>query len=97
MKITVHYDFTQRELVGETGVFEIATGTRLGELLCLIDAGITEAGKKKGIETAYKTTLADRELNGCVAFINGLAPANMLETELHDGDNIEFVYGFCGG
>jgi len=24
-------------------------------------------------------------------------PKNMLEHELHDGDTVEFVYGFCGG
>ncbi len=83
--------------MGEKDVFEIADGTRLGELLRIIDAGITDAGKKKGIETTYKTTLAGVELNGCVVFINGAAPGKMLETELHDGDNIEFVYGFCGG
>ncbi|HEY9245667.1 MAG TPA: hypothetical protein VIO11_02360, partial [Candidatus Methanoperedens sp.] len=65
MKITVHYDFTQQELVGETDIIEIAEGTRLVGLLQLIDGRITDAGKNKGIETAYKTTLADRQLNGC--------------------------------
>lgn len=97
MKIKVNYDFTQRELMGGTDVFEIANGSKLGELLRIIDARIIEAGKKKGIDTAYKTTLADDRLNGCVVFINGSAPENMLEQLLHDGDNIEFVYGFCGG
>ncbi|MDP2844458.1 MAG: MoaD/ThiS family protein [Candidatus Methanoperedens sp.] len=97
MKIKVNYDFTQQELVGGTDVFEIANGSELGELLRIIDARIIEAGKKKGIDTAYKTTLADDRLNGCVVFINGSAPGNMLEQLLHDGDNIEFVYGFCGG
>jgi hypothetical protein len=61
------------------------------------DAKIVDAGKNKGIDTTYKTTLSDRQLNGCVVSVNGQAPGNMLETELHDGDNIEFVYGFCGG
>ena len=97
MKITVNYDFTQQELVGKTGVFEVAEGAGLGELLQLIDAKIIDTGKNIGIETAYKTTLACGQLNGCVVFINGSAPENMLEQELHDGDNIEFVYGFCGG
>lgn len=32
MKIKLHYDFTQQELVGETGIFEIADGTKLGEM-----------------------------------------------------------------
>ncbi len=27
------------------------------------------AGKKKGIDTAYKTTLVNNQLNGCVVFI----------------------------
>ncbi|MDO9098202.1 MAG: hypothetical protein Q7U60_08775 [Candidatus Methanoperedens sp.] len=97
MKIKVNYDFTQQELVGGTDVFEIADRSKLGELLRIIDARIIESGKKKGIDTAYKTTLADDRLNGCVVFINGSAPGNMLEQLLHDGDNIEFVYGFCGG
>ncbi len=97
MKIKVNYDFTQQELVGGTDVFDIADGTELGELLRRIDARIVEAGKNKGIETTYKTTLVNDKLNGCVVFINGSAPENMLEQLLHDGDNIEFVYGFCGG
>ena len=45
MKITVNYDFTQQELVGKTGVFEVAEGAGLGELLQLIDAKIIDTGK----------------------------------------------------
>lgn len=97
MKIKVHFDFTQQELIGETDVFEIADGAKLGELLRIVDAKIVEVGRNKGIETTYKTTLVGDQLNGCVVFINGSAPENMLEQELHDGDDIEFVYGFCGG
>lgn len=97
MKIRVNYDFTQQELVGKADVFEVAEGTGLGELLRMIDAKIMEAGKNKGIDTTYKTTLAGNQLNGCVVFINGSAPEKMLEHKLHDEDNIEFVYGFCGG
>jgi len=72
-------------------------GTKLGELLQMIDAKIIDAGKNIGIETIYKTSLAGDQLNGCVVFINGSAPEKTLENKLHDGDNIEFVYGFCGG
>ncbi len=97
MKIKVNYDFTQQELVGETDVFEIANGAKLGELLQIVDAKIMDAGKNKGIETTYKTTLAVDQLNGCVVFINGSAHENMLYQELHDGDTVDFVYGFCGG
>ena len=97
MMITVHYDFTQQELMGDKDVFEIEDGTRLEIVLLKIDSNIIDAGTKKGIDTAYKTTLAGGALNGCVVFINGAAPEKMLEQELHDGDCIEFVYGFCGG
>ena len=97
MKVEVHYDFTQQELVGKESIFELSEGTRLGELLQMIDAGIAGAGENKGIDTTYKTTLADGQLNGCVVFVNGLAPEKMLEQELHDGDRVEFIYGFCGG
>ncbi len=97
MKITVHYDFTQLELVGEKEVFEVEERTKLGVLLLKIDSGIMDAGKKKGIDTAYRTTLEGGVLNGCVVFINGAAPVKMLDQELRDGDSIEFVYGFCGG
>ena len=97
MKIRVHYDFTQQELVGEMDIIELPEGAGLGELLSTIDSKIIDAGKNKGIDTAYKTTLAGGQLNGCVVFINGSAPEKMLGQELHDGDNIEFVYGFCGG
>jgi hypothetical protein len=97
MKIKVNYDFTQHELVGVTDIFEVADGFKLGDLLRLIDIRITEAGKNKCIETTYKTTLAEDKLNGCMVFINGSAPENMLEQLLHDGDTVDFVYGFCGG
>ncbi|MCX9085538.1 MAG: hypothetical protein OIN87_12165 [Candidatus Methanoperedens sp.] len=97
MKIHVNYDFTQQELVGKTDVFDVSQGTKLGELLRMIDAKIMEAGKNKRIDTTYKTTLAGDQLNGCVVFINGSAPEKMLEQELHDENIIEFVYGFCGG
>ncbi|CAG0982128.1 MAG: hypothetical protein MPEBLZ_03422 [Candidatus Methanoperedens nitroreducens] len=97
MKIKVNYDFTQQELVGDSDVFEVADAAKLGDLLRLIDARIMEAGKNKGIETTYKTTLAGDQLNACMVFINTCAPENIMEHELHDGDNVEFVYGFCGG
>jgi len=97
MKIKVNYDFTQHELVGATDIFEVADGVKLGDLLRLIDGRIMEAGRNKGIETTYKTILAADQLNACMVFINGSAPGNMLDHELHDGDTIEFVYGFCGG
>lgn len=97
IKITVNYDHAQRELVGEREIFEIAEGTTLGELLRIVDTKIIDAGKEKGIDTTYRTALAGSNLNGCVVFINGSAPEKMLEQELHDRDNIEFVYGFCGG
>ena len=97
MKVEVHYDFTQQELVGKASTFEHPEGTRLGELLQMVDARIAGAGKNRGIDTAYRTTLVEGQLNGCVVFVNGLAPEKMLEQELHDGDRIEFIYGFCGG
>jgi sulfur carrier protein ThiS len=97
MRVTVNYDFTQQEMMGEKEVFELVEKTRLGELLQIIDARIVNEGNNKGIDTTYKTTLSDGRLNGCVVFINGSTPEKMLEQELHDGDNIEFVYGFCGG
>jgi hypothetical protein len=97
MKIKVHYDFTQQELAGEMDVIELREGAMLGELLRIIDTKIINTGKDKNIDTTYKTTLTGGGLNGCVVFINGAAPGKLLEQELHDGDNIEFVYGFCGG
>ena len=43
----------------------------------------------------FEVDMADDQLNACMVFINGSAPG--LDHELHDGDTIEFVYGFCGG
>lgn len=83
--------------MGNKDVFEIEERTKLGDLLLKIDSLIMDAGKKTGIDTTYKTALSGGALNGCVVFINGAAPEKMLEQELHDGDSIEFVYGFCGG
>ena len=97
MRIKVHFDFTQQELVGKDDIFELAEGANLGKLLRLIDARIVENGRNKSIDTTYKTTLANGQLNACVVFINGAVPENMLEQELYDGDEVEFVYGFCGG
>ena len=95
MKIKVNYDFTQFELVGATDIFEVADKVKLGDILRLIDARILEAGRNKGIETTYNTTMAGDQLNACMVFINGSAPG--LDHELHDSDTIDFVYGFCGG
>lgn len=95
MKVTVNYDFIQQSLAGEKDVFEIKEGTKLLALLKIVDAKIIEAGKIKGIDTAYKTALVENNLNGCVVFVNG--SAQNVEYELHDGDSIEFMYGFCGG
>ena len=53
MKILVNYDFTQRELFGDSDVFEVADAAKLGDLLRLIDARIMEAGKNKGVEFVY--------------------------------------------
>jgi sulfur carrier protein ThiS len=97
LKIRVHYDFTQRVLVGDTEVLEIAEGSKLGDLLRNIDTRIIDIGKSKAIETTYKTIIVGNQLNGCVVFVNGAAPGKMLEEILHDGDMVEFVYGFCGG
>jgi len=82
-------------MVGAKDIFELADGVKLRDLLRLIDARIMEAGRNKEIETTYKTTMAGDQLNACMVFINGSAP--VLDDELHDGDTIEFVYGFCGG
>ena len=95
MKIKVNYDFTHFDLVGAADIFEVSDGVKLGDLLRLIDAKIMEAGRNKGIETAFKTTMAGDQLNACMVFINGSAPD--LNHVLQDGDTIEFVYGFCGG
>ncbi len=97
VKIKVDYDFTQQELVGETDLFEIGEGAKLVELLRSIDAKIIDAARNKGIDATYKTTLISDQLNGCVVFINGSAPEDILSHRLHDGDAVEFVYGFCGG
>jgi hypothetical protein len=65
--------------------------------LRIFDKKIIETGKIKGIDTTYKTALVNNNLNGCVIFVNGSAPQKMLQYELRNGDNIDFVYGFCGG
>ncbi len=95
MKVRVNYDFTHRALLGEKEEFELAEGTKLGELLRIIDGNIFEAGKNKCIDTTYKTILAGDALC-CMVFING-SGTTAPEQELHDGDALEFVYGFCGG
>lgn len=91
----MNYDFTHRALLGEKEEFELAEGTKLVELLRVIDKNIVEAGRNKGIDTTYKTTLAGNAPN-CMVFING-SGTTTLELTLHDGDVLEFVYGFCGG
>lgn len=95
MKVRANYDFTHQALLGEKEEFELAEGTKLGELLRIIDGNIAGAGRIKGIDTTYKTTLAGDALN-CMVFING-SGTTALEQELHDGDALEFVYGYCGG
>lgn len=97
MKVRVNYDFTHRALLGEKEEFELAEGTKLVELLRIIDKNIVEAGRIKGIDTAYKTTLSGTALN-CMVFING-SGTTTLEQKLHDGDDSPYLNtGFlCGG
>ncbi|KCZ73041.1 ThiS family protein [Candidatus Methanoperedens nitroreducens] len=96
MKVKINYDYSQQALLGKEDEVEVAENTTLGELLAQIDARIIEIGEKKNIDVSGLYMLRNEEL-GCIVAINKKPPENLLKYKLQNGDEIDIVFGFCGG
>lgn len=96
MRVKINYDYSQQALLGKEAKVEVAENTMLGELLAQIDARVIETGKEKNIDVSGLCMLRDREL-GCIVAVNKKPPEDLLKYKLQDGDEIDIVFGFCGG
>ncbi|MFU8766247.1 MAG: MoaD/ThiS family protein [Candidatus Methanoperedens sp.] len=96
MKIKINYDYSQQALLGKEANVEVAENTTLGELLAQIDARVIEAGKEKNIDASGLCMLRNEGL-GCIVAVNKKPPEDLLKYKLQDGDEIDVVFGFCGG
>ncbi|MDW7726046.1 MAG: MoaD/ThiS family protein [Candidatus Methanoperedens sp.] len=96
MKIKINYDYSQQSLLGKEANVEVAENTTLGELIAQIDARVIEAGKEKNIDVSGLCMLRDGEL-GCIVAVNKKPPEDLLKYKLQDMDEIDVVFGFCGG
>ncbi len=96
MKVKINYDYSQQKLLGNEAEVEVAENTTLGDLLAQIDARIIETGKEKNIDFSDLCTLRNGEL-GCIVAVNKAPPENLLNYKLQDEDEIDIVFGFCGG
>ncbi len=75
---------------------EIVDNTTLEEFLAQIDDKIIEIGKKKNRDVSSLRMLNNGELS-CIVAVNKASPENVLKYKLRNGDEIDIVFGFCGG
>lgn len=98
MEITIEFDYTQQELMGEKKVLSAEEGIMLIDFIRSVDALIEDACGSSGIDPAQKRILNEgSELNGCIASVNGAVPPGLLKYRLKDGDVVSLLYGYCGG
>jgi len=96
MKVKINYDYNQQELLGKkTEEVEIADNTTLEELLAQIDDKIIEIGKEKNRDVSSLRMLNNGELS-CIVAVNKAPPENV-KYKLRNGDEVDILFGFCGG
>lgn len=95
MKVKINYDYSQQALMGKQSEVEVAENTTLGELLAQIDARLAEIGKERDIDTSDLCMVGGNELR-CIVAVNK-SPPESLEYRLKSGDEIDVLFGFCGG
>ncbi|MCL7415391.1 MAG: hypothetical protein M8349_04945 [ANME-2 cluster archaeon] len=98
MRITIEFDFIQKDLLGEQQETDVENGTTLLHLLKSVDRSIEDACSSVGENPRpFKLLNEKGELNGCIVVINGETPSGLLNYGLRDGDTISLLYGYCGG
>ncbi|MCL7475087.1 MAG: hypothetical protein SCH39_08230 [Methanosarcinales archaeon] len=98
MKVTIEFDYTQKDLMGDIQVLDIPEHTTLLVFLECVDTLIEEACTLKGVGSGkFKILNRNGNLNSCIATVNDEAPPDLLEHCLQEGDTISLLYGYCGG
>ena len=98
MQITIEFDFSQKDLMGEKQEIYVNEGTTLRECLISVDTMIEDTCKINGVVADQLRILnKNGSLNSCIVAVNGQTPPEMLDYKLNDGDCIALIYGYCGG
>lgn len=98
MKITIEFDFTQKDLMGKQKMLDVQDGTILLDFLKSVDILIENAcSKKERNAGSLKVLSSSTSLNSCIVSVNGEPPSGLLEHILKDGDTVSLLYGYCGG
>ena len=81
MEITIEFDFTQKDLVGNEKVLEVPDGTILLDFLKSVDDLIDKACSSKGLNPdRFRTLNSSSNLNGCIATVNARRLRTCLNT-----------------
>ena len=97
MEVEIEYDYVQKSLMGNSDTIELEEGTTLGTFFSMLDEKIVAAASEQGIQPDGITFLKNDGTCGCMLQVNGKNPAGLLDYVLKDGDQVEVVFGFCGG
>lgn len=98
MKVTIEFDYTQKDLMDEMKILDVPEHTTLLAFLRFVDTLIEEACASKGLDAGKIRTLSSNgNLNSCIATVNDEAPPDLLEHRLQEGDTVSLLYGYCGG
>ncbi|MCL7413446.1 MAG: hypothetical protein M8353_07505 [ANME-2 cluster archaeon] len=98
MKVTIEFDYTQKDLMDEMKILDVPESTTLLAFLRIVDTLIEEACASKGLDAGkFRTLSGNSNLNSCIATVNDEAPPDLLEHCLQEGDTVSLLYGYCGG
>lgn len=98
MKVTIEFDYTQKDLMGEMKVLDVQDSITLLAFLRSVDNLIEEVCISKAINAdKFKTLNSNGDLNSCIATVNDEAPPDLLGHSLEEGDTVSLLYGYCGG
>lgn len=98
LRVTIEFDFIQKDLMGEIRTIDVKEGTTLLDLFEHVDMLIRKECDQRTLNPEKFMVLnGSGSFNGCIAAVNGEPPADLLAHVLKDSDTVSLLYGYCGG
>lgn len=97
MEVEIEYDYVQKPLMGNSNTIELEDGTTLCTFFNMLDEKIVAAASEQGIEPDGTLFLKNNGTCACMVQVNGKNPPGLLNYVLQNGDQLEVMFGFCGG